>query len=132
MKNTLIFLKGANGSGKTKFADLFAECATIISHEQFLEKNEFDQDDMKQAFKKRNDIIYDIISRQQQTNRTIIIDDVNIIVALNAKIEAVAKDNGWDVFHVVIENRRGYKTTKNIPDSVIQKQKESLIKNFKP
>lgn len=132
MKNTLIFLKGANGSGKTKFADLFEKCATIISHEQFLEKNEFDQDDMKQAFRKRNDIIYDIISRQQQTNRTIIIDDVNIIVALNAKIEAAAKDNGWDVFHVVIENRRGYKTTKNIPDSVIQKQKESLIKNFKP
>lgn len=131
MKNTLIFLKGANGSGKTKFANLFKECATIISHEQFLEKDKFDQDDMKRAFKKRNDTIYDIITGYH-TNKTIIVDDVNIIVALNAKIEAVAKENGWDVFHVVMENRRGYKTNKNIPESVIEKQKESLIKNFKP
>lgn len=128
-KKTVVILRGLPGSGKTSFANILvwsSKDSVICSADHYFVKPngnyEYDRDKLPDAhFYCKNKFL-----KALNKSDLIIIDNTNCHKKDMAFYEKKAKENGYQVFHVVIENRQGNKSIHDIPDERIEEMEKSF------
>ena len=122
--NNLILLRGVSGSGKSTIAPMFENAVLVSTDDFFLDEY--------------GDYVFDanslVINHQkcQLAVRMMMQDDEELIVVHNTftadwEMDAyfdLAKDHGYAVHTIIVENRHGSKNIHDVPQDVVKAQIE--------
>lgn len=128
----LYILRGVSGAGKSTLAKrlALAHNAVICSADDyFMEDGRyiFRPTELPQAHAQCQ-MNAEIAMRD---GKTVIIDNVNMNPDHMLPYERAAKRFGYQVFHLIVENRHGGKPTKAVPDHTMRRQADFLMQNIK-
>jgi len=122
--NNLILVRGVSGSGKSTIAPMFENAVLVSTDDFFLDEY--------------GEYIFDanslVINHQfcQLAVRMMMQDDEKLIVVHNTftadwEMDAyfdLAKEHGYAVHTIIVENRHGSKNVHDVPQDVVKAQKE--------
>ncbi len=122
--NNLILVRGVSGSGKSTIAPMFENAVLVSTDDFFLDEY--------------GDYVFDanslVINHQfcQLAVRMMMQDDEELIVVHNTftadwEMDAyfdLAKDHGYAVHTIIVENRHGSKNIHDVPPDSIEAQRE--------
>ena len=96
----------------------------------FVEDGEykFDPSKLPQAHKKCKE---DAEMSMQKNFSPVLIANTNTSEWEFADYEQLAEKYGYRVFHVIVENRHGNANTHNVPEEILEKQKQKLKSSIK-
>jgi predicted kinase len=129
MEKILIILRGLPGSGKSSFAELLGTKA-ICCADDYVTRNGI--------YNWKPETIGASHDWSQRKCRRFMKAQVERIVVANTSTSArelkpymdLARQFGYKVFSVVVENRHGGVNVHNVPDATLEKMKERLITNI--
>ena len=122
--NNLILVRGVSGSGKSTIAPMFENAVLVSTDDFFLDEY--------------GEYIFDanslVINHQfcQLAVRMMMQDDEKLIVVHNTftavwEMDAyfdLAREHGYAVHTIIVENRHGSKNVHDVPQDVVKAQKE--------
>lgn len=132
----LIILKGASGSGKSTFADFIKngwwnpkDVAICCADDYFTKDGVYNFDATK---------LSEAHSECKRNFSYAVGDEVPVIIVANTNTNDWeyayyvnnAKEYGYEIFHIVLENRHGNNDVHGVPDEVKERQKENLRKSL--
>jgi predicted kinase len=129
MEKILIILRGLPGSGKSSFAELLGTKA-ICCADDYVTRNG--------VYNWKPETIGASHDWCQRKCRRFMKKQAERIVVANTSTSArelkpymdLARQFGYKVFSVVVENRHGGVNVHNVPDATLEKMKERLITNI--
>lgn len=129
----LVIIKAVSSAGKSTFAELIAGNMGIIccADDHFTDEQgnyNFDASKLHQAHKACQQKCQDSMKNEFSP---IIISNTNTKERDWKSYVKMAEQNGYRVFHVVLERRHNNKNSHNVPMEVIERQKNALQNNIK-
>lgn len=132
----LIILKGASGSGKSTFADFIkngwwnSHEVSICCADDYFTKDGVYNFDVTKLSEAHSECKANFNASIDAEFPVIIVANTNTNDWEYAYYTNIAKENGYKIFHIVIENRHGSKDIHGVPDGVKERQKENLRKSL--
>jgi len=124
MEKSLFIIRGIPGSGKTTLAEILAEGKyPVFSADQYFEKNG------KYEWKKEElGIAHEICKRNVETNMKLGIEKIFVANTFTTEKEIapyydLAKNNGYKVFSIIVENRHNGINIHNVPNDSLNAMK---------
>lgn len=134
MNKNVVILRGVSGSGKTSVAEnLLKMNAVVCTADDFFYNDEgeynFDPTQLKDAHAYCRDAFDLAIAEEVET---VVVANTNTSDWEWEHYEKKAKDNGYHVYFLVIENRHGNGDLHGVPEEVKETQRSRLLESFKP
>ena len=128
----LIILRGLPGSGKSTLANTLASADCVFEADKFMinKKGEysFDPKRSKECHSKARTAL----EKAMKSNKTpLVLSNTNTQEWEFKEAEEMAAANGYNVFHLVVENRRGSKSIHCVPEEIIEKMENNIRKSLK-
>jgi predicted kinase len=129
----VIIIRGTSGSGKSTFANLFAEPKVICTADDFFYdeggKYNFDPSKLGDAHGQcRNKFECAV---KDKSIKTIIVANTNTKSSEFSHYIEIAREYGLKVISVVLEKRHDSNNVHGVPDFVLQRQHDSLKNDLK-
>lgn len=132
MNKICFILKGASGSGKTTLAETLTTNGGVIccADDGFVVDNTYVFDGRKLGYC-HNLCEEKFIGALDMQVSPIVVANTNTTPKEWALYDKLAKENGYTVFHLIVENRHGGKDIHNVPPKTLQKQEHNIRSNLK-
>jgi predicted kinase len=128
----VIILRGISGAGKTTVANLFAEPKEICTADDFFEKNggyDFDPSKLGEAHKECQNKFE--CALQNPAIKNIVVANTNVKPSDYQYYLEAAKKYGVKIISLVIEKRHEGVNVHDVPDFVLNRQHDSLMRDIK-
>jgi predicted kinase len=123
MKRNLIIIRGIAGSGKSTFADLIYECHICTADDYHMNNGKYEW--------KPENVALAHAKCQEKCSTLMKIGAQNIAIAnTSTTVKEIqpyydlAKEYGYKVFSVIVENRHNGINEHNVPEETLQKMRE--------
>lgn len=135
MSKTCIILSGVSGSGKSTFAELlnslYHDNACVCSADDYFLAMDgsynFDPNRLRQAHEHCWDVF---VSALDDEIGLIIVDNTNTDKKEFQKYVDEARNRGYIVHRLIVDNTHGQSSIHNVPDHVLEKQKGRIISSL--
>lgn len=135
MTKTIYLLRGASGSGKSTFADsiknLNPDTLICCADDYFVNKlgdYVFDVSELSEAHTFcKNNFHLGII----EDKNTIVVSNTNTREWEWSFYEDLGRKHGYQIFHIILENRHGGENIHGVPQEVLETQKERILSDIK-
>ena len=128
---SVIILKGVSGAGKSTVAQLFTDAVICCADDYYIGSDgvyRFVADEIGYAHQHcRKSFDLAIFSGVE----TIVIANTNTKPSDWAYYDEVGKQNGYHIFHLVIENRHGNENIHSVPLQTLERQENAIRQNLK-
>ncbi len=131
-ERSVVLLRGVSGSGKSTVANLFAEPKVVVSADAYFEKNggyDFDPSKLGHAHNECKNNFE--CALRDPSIKNIIVSNTNTKPSDYQYYIETARQYGVKVISLVIEKRHEGVNIHNVPDFVLDRQHDSLMKDLK-
>jgi len=129
MKKILVILRGAPSAGKSSFAELLGKA--ICSADDWYTRKGVYNWDVRYLNEAHIWCERKCWRFMQKDVSPIIIANTNVTERIMRPYIDMAKEFGYIVYFVVLENRHGNKNSHNVPEETIEKMKNRLMNSIK-
>lgn len=126
----LIILRGVSGSGKSTFAELFLGYTICSADDYFLDdKGNYNFDRLKIG--KAHSYCFQKFTKAVKEFRNIVISNTCTTETQFEWYINTAKEHGYKIFSVVVENRHGGTDVHSVPEETKIRQEEDIKRTLK-
>jgi len=129
-RRNCIILRGCSGAGKTTFCNLMPNALVCCADDYFTDKDG-NYNWYSQGLGEAHAYCWNQFVDALGTDKDIIIANVNAKAADWNKYVDQAKNLGFIVTFVVLENRHGGKDVHNVPEVTLERQEKTIRENLK-
>lgn len=133
MEKNIYILRGVSGSGKSTFANsiknMNPDAIICCADDFFMEGGEYNFDPSKLT--EAHDWCKSIFKNGVEKGvGTLVVANTNTRSWEWDFYEYWGRENGYNIFHIILENRHGGENIHGVPENVLEKQKKNILNDI--